>query len=143
MKNNENKSIFSQHNCYLEAPEDPELVKYLYDKELERSKLAINWKNFFSKDEVFCLLESSKSPLYLQLANLTGKYEVNCSTIRKYNAETPTKILIGLIIAIVAAAILTICSFGFTTKINTSDDRFLTSFTRQLLAKIRCNPKFR
>ena len=41
MKCNENKSIFSQHNCYLEAPEDPELVKYLYDKELERSKLIV------------------------------------------------------------------------------------------------------
>ena len=163
MSKNKNKKTQDYSSFKTEnetANEDKELVKYLYDKEIERSKLivekstaaffffavdsgflAINWKNFFSKDEVFCQMKSSKSPLYLQLANLTGKYEVNCSTISKYNAEIPTKILIGLIVVIASAAILIICSFGFTTKINTLDNGFLTSFTRRLRAKIGRNPK--
>ena len=77
------------------ANEDKELIKYLYDKEIERSKLivdksavaffffavdsgilAINWKEFFRNEETFCQLKSSKTPI--RLLNTAQNYNITC-----------------------------------------------------------------
>ena len=139
-KNKNNQDYTSSKTINETANEDKELIKYLYDKEIERSKLivdksavaffffavdsgflAINWKEFFRSEETVCQLKSSKSPI--RLLNMAQNYNIACSAINKYKVDTPIWALIILLAVVIAAAVLIIISFGFTTKINTSDSK--------------------
>ena len=106
MENKENKTIFLEHSCYLEITEDPELVKYLYDKELERSKLIIEKATaaffLFAVDSGFCIINWNN--LYI---------ENNASII----------LLIYTVLFLLATVIVLIGTFGFTTKINTTSNQ--------------------
>ena len=102
MKSNENKSIFSQHNCCLEAVGDPKIVKYLYDKELERSKLIVE-----KTTAAFILFTVNSGFLAINRKDL---FQSGVSSF--FSAVT--------LFFIVVTALILIASFGFSTKINGS-----------------------
>ena len=101
-KNNQDYTSFKTEN--ETTNEDKELVKYLYDKEIERSKLIV---------------EKSTAAFFLFAVD-SGFLAINWKELF-VNYKTANWTLWLLLISVFATAIIILSVFFFTTKINKSD----------------------